>query len=193
MAVAKLRNVRLLFPKMWSPNEKGKYLCGVLVAKDSPAYAELMRAIKEAWIAGRQKFGGQSFCENPTLAQIFNRAYIKSDGGLDSKGNPVPEYYAGSIGFTANARKPVAVIDVTGSPVQEGDARVYDGQRANVSLDISPVCKDNNPCIGRYVRSVMVLSGGEKIDTGFSDNVSAVDEWADEIQPGADAFGEVPF
>ena len=38
MAVAKLRNVRLLFPKMWSPNEKGKYLCGVLVAKDSPAY-----------------------------------------------------------------------------------------------------------------------------------------------------------
>ena len=178
---------------MWSPNEKGKYLCGVLVAKDSPAYAELMRAIKEAWIAGRQKFGGQSFCENPTLAQIFNRAYIKSDGGLDSKGNPVPEYYAGSIGFTGNSRKPIAVIDVTGAPVQEGDARVYDGQLANVSLDISPVCKDNNHCIGRYVRSVMLLSGGERIDTGYGDNVSAQDEWADEIQPGADAFGEVPF
>ena len=107
MAVAKLLNIRLLFPKMWSPDENGKYLCGVLVAKDSPAYAELMRAIKEAWIAGRQKFGGTSFCENPTLAQIFNRAYIKSDGGLDSKGNPVPEYYAGSIGFTANARKQI--------------------------------------------------------------------------------------
>ena len=193
MAVAKLRNVRLLFPKMWSPNEKGKYLCGVLVAKDSPAYAELMRAIKEAWTAGRQKFGGQSFCENPTLAQIYNRSYIKADGGLDSKGNPVPEYYAGCIGFTGNSRKPIGVIDVTGAPVQEGDARVYDGQIANVSMDISPVCKDNNPCIGRYVRSVMVLSGGERIDTGFGDNVSAVDEWADEIKPGADAFGEIPF
>ena len=46
MAVAKLRNVRLIFPKMWSPNDKGKYLCGVLIEKDSPAYTELMRAIK---------------------------------------------------------------------------------------------------------------------------------------------------
>ena len=193
MAVAKLRNVRLLFPKMWSPNDKGKYLCGVLIAKGSPAYAELMRAIKEAWTAGRQKFGGTFFCENPTLAQIYNRAYIKADGGLDSKGNPVPEYYAGCIGFTGNSLKPIAVIDVTGAPVQEGDARVYDGQLANVSMDISPVCKGNNPCIGRYVRSVMVLSGGEPIDTGYGDTVSALDEWADEIQPGDDAFSAVPF
>ena len=193
MAVAKLRNVRLLFPKMWSPNDKGKYLCGVLIAKDSPAYAELMRAIKEAWTAGRQKFGGTSYCENPTLAQIYNRAYIKADGGLDSKGNPVPEYYAGCIGFTGNSRKPIAVIDVTGTPVQEGDARVYDGQLANVSMDIVPVCKDNNPCIGRYVRAVMVLSGGERIDTGYGDTVSALDEWADEIQTGEDAFSAIPF
>ena len=136
MAVAKLRNVRLIFPKMWSPNDKGKYLCGVLIEKDSPAYTELMRAIKEAWAAGRQKFGGTSFCENPTLAQVMNRAYLKADGGLDSKGNPVPEYYAGCIGFTGNSRKPIPVIDVTGAPVAEGDQRVYDGQRANVSVDI---------------------------------------------------------
>ena len=193
MAVAKLINVRLLFPKMWRQTDKGKYLCGVLIAKDSPAYVELMRAIKEAWTAGRHKFGGTAFCENPTLAQIYNRAYIKSDGGLDSKGNPVPEYYAGCIGFTGNSNKPIAVIDVTGAPVQEGDARVYDGQFANVSLDISPVCGDNNHCIGRYVRSVMVLSGGERIDTGYGNTVSALDEWADEIQPGYDAFSGVPF
>lgn len=193
MAVAKLKNVRLLFPKMWTPNDKGKYLCGILIAKDSPAYAELMRAIKEAWTAGRQKFGGQSFCENPTLAQIFNRAYIKVEGGLDSKGNPVPEYYQGCIGFTGNSKKPIPVIDVTGSPVQEGDARVYDGQLANVSLDISPVCTESNSCIGRYIRAVMILSNGERIDTGSNSVVSAQDEWAYEIQPGADAFGEIPF
>lgn len=193
MAVAKLRNVRLLFQKMWSPDGDGKYRCGVLIAKDSPAYADLMRAVKEAWTAGRQKFGGQSFCESPTLAQIYNRAYIKADGGLDSRGNPVPDYYAGCIGFTGNSSRPIAVIDVTGAPVQEGDARVYDGQLANVSLDIVPVCKDNNPCIGRYVRSVMVLSGGKRIDTGYGIAVSALDEWADEIQTEADAFSEIPF
>jgi hypothetical protein len=40
----------------------------------------------------------------------------------------------------------------------------------------------------------MILSGGERIDTGFGDNVSAQDEWASEIQPGADAFGDIaPF
>ena len=71
MAVAKLRNVRLLFTRMRSPNEKGKYLCGVLVAKDSPAYAELMRAIKEAWIAGRQKFVLASFANCEEADQIF--------------------------------------------------------------------------------------------------------------------------
>ena len=191
MAVAKLRNVRLLFPKMWTPNDKGKYLCGILIPVDSPAYKELLRAIAEAWKAGREKHGASSFCENPTLAQIYSRAYIKSDGGLDSKGNPVPDYYAGCIGFTANSRKPCSVIDVTGAHVAEGDARVYDGQLANVSLDISPVKKDNNPCIGRYLRSIMVLGGGERIDTGFSDD--GADDWKDDVQADADAFGDLSF
>ena len=189
MAIAKLKNVRIVLPRMFEPNDKGKYLCGVLVRKDSPAYQELMRAIAEAWRAGRDKFGGDSFCQNPTIPQIMNRAYMKAEGGLDSKGNPVPDYYAGCVGFTANARKPVAVIDVSGAPISAGDARVYDGQNAHVSLDISPVKKDNNPCIGRYLRSIMILSGGERIDTGFSDQIDAASEWRDEIDTtGSDAF-----
>ena len=191
MAIAKLRKVRIIFPRLWTPNDKGKYLCNVLIPKDSPAYQEIMRAMKEAWAAGRDKFGADSFCQNPTMAQLLNRAYVKVEGGLDSKGNPVPEYYAGCIGFCANARKPVPVIDAGGNPVADGDSRVYDGQIANVSLDISAVKKDNNPCLGRYLRSVMILSGGDKIDTGYSDQIDAASEWADEITP--DAFDCVPF
>ncbi len=195
MAVAKLMNVRIVFPRMWTPfDDGGKYTCAFLIEKDSQAYAAFMSAVKEAWTAGRQKFGAQSFCENPTLAQVYNRAYVKVDGGLDSRGNPVPEYYAGCIGFNGNSTKPIPVIDVTGAPVSEGDQRVYDGQRAHVSLDILATCRDNNPCIGRYIRSVMILSGGERIDTGRGGFVSAQDEWASEIQPGADAFGDIaPF
>lgn len=195
MAVARLMNVRLIFPKMWTPNDKGKYLCGILIPLNSPAYGALMAAIKEAWADGRQKHGGKAFCENPTLAQVYNRAYIKAEGMLDSQGNTAPSYYAGCIGFTANAHKAVPVIDVTGALVPEGDNRVYDGVLANVSLDISPVNKANNPCIGRYLRSVMILNGGDRIDTGSGGSVSAQDEWADIIQPGGtDAFGEVaPF
>ena len=168
MAIAKLRKVRIIFPRLWTPNDKGKYLCNVLIQKDSPAYQEIMRAMKEAWAAGRDKFGADSFCQNPTMAQFLNRAYVKVEGGLDSKGNPVPDYYAGCIGFCANARKPVPVIDAGGNPVSEGDSRVYDGQFATVSL-----------------------AGGDKSDTGYSDQIDAASEWADEITP--DAFDCVPF
>lgn len=192
MAIAKLKNVRILFPKMWTPNDRGKYLCGILIKKDSPAYKELMRAIGEAWAAGRAKYGKDSFCENPTLAQFMNRAYIKVDGGLDSKGNPVPEYYAGCIGFTGNSRQPVPVIDTTGTTVTEGDTRVYDGQNAHVSLDISPVKKDNNPCIGRYLRSIMILSDGEHIDTGNGGSFNVSNEWVDEISTSSDPY-DMPF
>lgn len=181
MAIAKLKNVRIIFPRMWTPNEKGKYTCGILIEKDSPAYKELMRAINEAWSVGRSRYGKDSFCENPTVAQLFNRAYIKVDGGLDSKGNPVPEYYAGCIGFTANARSQVPTIDASGAQVFEGDARVYDGQNAHVSLDIAPVKKDNNPCIGRYLRSILILGDGEHINTGKGGAFNIQSEWADEI------------
>lgn len=86
MAIAKLRRVRIIFPRLWTPNDKGKYLCNVLIQKDSPAYQEIMRAMKEAWTAGRDKFGADSFCQNPTMAQLLNRAYVKFEGGLDSRG-----------------------------------------------------------------------------------------------------------
>lgn len=197
MAVAKLVNVRIIYTRMlFSAKDGEKYLCTVLIEKDSQAYQALMAALKDAWAAGRQTHGAKAFCENPTLAQVFNRSYIKCDGGLDSKGNPVPEYYAGCIGFTANSRSPVPVIDITGAPVLEGDSRVYDGVRAHVSVDVSPVCRENNPCIGRYLRAVMVLGDGDRIDTGSGGVVSAQDEFSDLIQHGAgtDAFGEVaPF
>lgn len=197
MAVARLVNVRIIYTRMlFSPKDGEKYLCTILIEKNSDAYKVLMGALKEAWAAGRQKNGAKAFCENPTLPQVFNRAYIKEDGGLDSKGNPVPEYYAGCIGFAANSRAPVPVIDITGAPVLEGDSRVYDGVRAHVSVDIAAVCKENNPCIGRYLRAVMVLGNGDRIDTGSGGVVSAQDEFSDLIQhgEGTDAFGEVaPF
>lgn len=185
MAVAKLKNVRIVYPKMFSPNEKGKYTVGLLIKTDSDAYKEFMRAVAEAWKAGRDKYGAQQFCQNPTRAQVLNRAYCKEGGGLDSKGNQVPEFYEGCIGFTANSRQPVQVIDKRGMPIKDGDARVYDGQVAHVSLDVSAVYQEGNPCIGRYLRCVMIADGGEHIDTGSNRSIDAAAEFADEIDPNA--------
>lgn len=200
MAVAKLKNVRIVYPKMFTPNERGKYTVGVLIRQDSDAYKEFMRAVSEAWKAGRDKFGAQQFCPNPTRAQVFNRAYCKEGGGLDSKGNPVPEWYDGCIGFTANSKTPAQVIDRRGLPVKDGDAAIYDGQIAHVSIDVQPVYKEGNPCIGRYLRCIMIVGGGERIETGSSGEINAAAEFAEDIDPNApaddagfDAFAEVPY
>lgn len=200
MAVAKLKNVRIVFPRMFTPNERGKYTAGVLIRQDSDAYKSFMTAVSEAWKAGRDKYGAQQFCPNPTRAQVLNRAYCKESGGLDSKGNPVPSYYDGCIGFTVNSKDPAQVIDKRGLPVKDGDARVYDGQFAHVSVDIQPVYKEGNPCIGRYLRCVMILDGGERIETGSGGAIDAASEFAEDIDPNApagndgfDAFDQVPF
>ena len=199
MAVAKLRNVRIVYPKMFTPNERGKYTCGLLIQKDSDAYKAFMKAVADAWKAGREKYGAQQFCENPTRAQVFSRAYCKEDGGLDNKGNPVPEWYAGSIGFTANAKAPVQVIDKRGLPVHDGDASIFDGQIAHVSIDVQPVYKEGNPCIGRYLRCIMIVGGGERIETGSAGEINAAAEFAEDIDPNADtadsfdAFADVPY
>lgn len=184
---------------MFTPNERGKYTCGLLIQKDSEAYKAFMKAVSEAWKAGREKYGAQQFCENPTRAQVFNRAYCKEDGGLDSKGNPVPEWYSGAIGFTANAKTPVQVIDKRGLPVHDGDANIFDGQIAHVSIDVQPVYKEGNPCIGRYLRCIMIVGGGERIETGSAEEINAAAEFAEDIDPNADtadsfdAFADVPY
>ena len=200
MAVAKLKNVRIVYPRMFTPNEKGKYTVGVLIRTDSDAYKILMKAVGEAWKAGREKHGAQQFCENPTRAQVMNRAYCKEGGGLDSKGNPVPEWYDGCIGFTANSREPVQVIDRRGLPVKEGDPSIFDGQVAHVSIDVQPVYKEGNPCIGRYLRCIMIVGGGERIETGSGGEINAAAEFAEDIDPNApteqdafDAFCDVPY
>lgn len=201
MAVAKLRNVQIIFPKLFEANDNGKYTVGVLIKTDSEAYKEFMRATAEAWKAGREKFGQQQFCQNPTRAQVFNRAYVKEGGGLDSQGKPVPEYYDGCIGFTCNSKKPVQVIDKRGVPVHEGDASIFDGQLAHVSIDVVPVYQQGNPCVGRYLRCVMIVGGGSRIETGSSRDIDARSEFADDIDTSAaptdddgyDAFANIPY
>lgn len=201
MAVAKLKDVRIIFPRMFTPtNERGKYTVGVLIRQNSEAYKSFMGAVAEAWKAGRDKFGAQQFCQNPTRAQVLNRSYCKESGGLDSKGNPVPDYYEGCIGFTVNSKDPIQAIDIRGLPVKEGDQRIYDGQLAHVSIDVVPLYKEGNPCIGRYARCVMILDGGERIETGSAGAIDAASEFADEIDPNAqvgdaafDAFDQIPY
>ena len=202
MAIAKLRNVQIIFPKFFESNDNGKFTVGVLIKTDSEAYKEFMKAVAEAWKAGREKFGQQQFCPNPTRAQVFNRAYVKEGGGLDSQGRAVPEYYEGCIGFTCNSKKPVQVIDKRGLPVKDGDASIYDGQLAHVSIDVVPVYQQGNPCVGRYLRCVMIVGGGERIDTGSGRDVDARNEFAEDIDTSAapadgndgfDAFADVPY
>lgn len=198
MAFAKLKNVKLVYPRFYEPNEDGKYSVVVMIPRGSEAEKAFQAALLSAWSAGRDKFGDKKYCQNPTGAQLYAKAYIKIAGGLDSKGNPIPDWYDGHIGFNASSKKAVPVIDKTGAPIAKGDARLFSGALANVTLDVAPVEGSGNYCIGRYLRCVMVIDGGEPMAIGDSAPINAASDFADEIEsaPGNpasvfDAFDDV--
>lgn len=201
MAFAKLKNITLVFPRFFEANDDGKYSTIVLIPKGSEAEKAFQAALMAAWAAGREKFGDKKYCQNPSGAQVYAKAYIKLPGGLDSKGNPNHDWYDGHIGFNASSRKPVPVIDKTGAPVSKDDPRLYNGTRANITLDISPVEGSGNYCIGRYLRCVMVLDGGEQMQIGDSKPINAASDFAEDIESdgagfsGADfnAFDSIPY
>lgn len=200
MAFVKLKNVRLVYPRFFEPNEDGKYSVVVLVPQGSEAAKALQAALMDAWSAGRAKFGAAKYCENPTGTQIYARSYIKTAGGLDTKGNPVPDWYEGFIGFNASTKKPVPVIDRTGAPVVKGSPLVYSGAQAMVTVDVAPVEGGGNFCIGRYLRCVMMLEGGDPISVDGAAPISATSDFADDIDTTAgtsaadyDAFDQIPW
>lgn len=178
----KLRDVKITFPHLGCPDRFGKYSATVLVPKKSQAEAKLYAALADAWAKGTDAFGKSLFEQNPTRIRLEKAAYLQIGGSVDSKGKPLPSWKDDFICFGLGTDKPPVVVDGNLEPMDANSAEIYDGQNVNISFDLVPFSnpESHNMGFSKYIRSVVILGGGERISTqsgGFSD---IVEEWGDE-------------
>jgi hypothetical protein len=178
----KLRNVRITYPHVGVPDRYGKYSVGVLIKKGTPAHELFMAQLREAWSAAADSFGKAVFEPNPTTARLLHAAYVKDGDGVDSKGKALPEWTRGCMYFGVSSQKPAVVVDGNLEPVSPSDPDLlYTGQLCHVSLDLVPFnnLESHNAGFSRYLRSIVVLGGGEKIVTQPGAFTDAVEEWSE--------------
>lgn len=179
--VAKLRDVRMIYPHIGVPDRWGTYSIGVLIEKGSAAHNLLLQCLREAWADGSDRLGKALFEPNPTNARLYRSAYIKDGDGEDSKGRPLPEWMRGHLCFGIKSKDPCPIVDGNFDPVSGNDPDlVYNGQRCHVSLDIVAFnnAESHNSGLSRYLRSVVVLGGGERIVTQPGAFTDIVEEWS---------------
>lgn len=179
----KLRNVRITFPHIGAPDKWGKFSVGVLVKKGSPAHDMLLQKLREAWAAGADNYGRSMFEPNPTNARLLRAAYIKDGDGEDAKGRPLPDWMRGCLAFGTASSKPGCVVDANLEPISPNDPDLlYTGQLCHVSFDLVPFNnqESHNSGFSRYLRSVVVLGGGDHIATQQGQFTDPVEEWSEE-------------
>lgn len=178
--ILKLRDVRMVYPHLDEPDRWEKYSVGALVQQGSKAYADLLSALKDAWAEAADKFGRAQFESNPTESRLFRAAYIRVGGGEDSKGRPLPDWMRGYVAFGVQSRTPVPIVDANLEPIAVTPSNVYSGQACNISLDLVPFvnAESHNAGLSRYLRSVVVLGGGEAIATSAGQFTDIVEEWS---------------
>lgn len=180
--VVKLKNVRMVYPHLGEADKWGKFSVGALVPKGSAAYKALLAGLKDAWAEGADKYGKAQFESNPTESRLLRAAYVRVGGGEDSKGRPLPEWMEGYVQFGVQSQNAAPVVDGNLEPIVASDPSLcYSGQNCHISLDLVPFSnsESHNSGISRYLRSVVVLGGGEAIATSNGGFTDIVEEWGE--------------
>ena len=180
----RLRNVRIAYPRLFTPDEKtGKRSCLIMIPNDSEAAQAWRRGVSEAWRVAQDELSKASFPDNPSPALTRAMLGIKVAGEISPSGSVYPEEYAGHIVFTASSKRDISVCNNRGNAINATDEdSIYSGQIAHVAIELFPFKIPEKTGISRILQNVFIVGGGERIALGSgSHNLSAAEEWADEI------------
>lgn len=180
----RLRNVRIAYPRLFTPDEKtGKRSCLIMIPNDSEASQAWRRGVAEAWRVAQDELSKASFPDNPSPALTRAMLGIKVAGEISPSGSVYPEEYAGHIVFTASSKRDISVCNNRGNAINATDEdSIYSGQIAHVAIELFPFKIPEKTGISRILQNVFIVGGGERIALGSgSHNLSAAEEWADEI------------
>lgn len=180
----RLRNVRIAYPRLFTPDEKtGKRSCLIMIPNDSEAAQAWRRGVAEAWRVAQDEISKASFPDNPQPALTRAMLGIKVAGEISPSGSVYPDEYAGHIVFTASSKYDISVCNNRGNAINDTDEElIYSGQIAHVAIELFPFKRPEKTGISRILQNVFIVGGGERIALGSgSHNLSAAEEWADEI------------
>lgn len=180
----RLRNVRIAYPRLFTPDEKtGKRSCLIMIPNDSEAAQAWRRGVAEAWRVAQDELSKASFPDNPSPALTRAMLGIKVAGEISPSGSVYPDEYAGHIVFTASSKRDISVCNNRGNAINATDEElIYSGQIAHVAIELFPFKIPEKTGISRILQNVFIVGGGERIALGSgSHNLSAAEEWADEI------------
>lgn len=180
----RLRNVRIAYPRLFTPDEKtGKRSCLIMIPNDSEAAQAWRRGVAEAWRVAQDELSKASFPDNPQPALTRAMLGIKVAGEISPSGSVYPDEYAGHIVFTASSKYDISVCNNRGNAINATDEELlYSGQIAHVAIELFPFKRPEKTGISRILQNVFIVGGGERINLGSgSNNLSAAEEWADEI------------
>lgn len=180
----RLRNVRIAYPRLFTPDEKtGKRSCLIMIPNDSEAAQAWRRGVAEAWRVAQDELSKASFPDNPSPALTRAMLGIKVAGEISPSGSVYPEEYDGHIVFTASSKRDISVCNNRGNAINATDEdSIYSGQIAHVAIELFPFKIPEKTGISRILQNVFIVGGGERIALGSgSHNLSAAEEWADEI------------
>lgn len=195
----RLRNVRIAYPRLFTPDEKtGKRSCLIMIPNDSEAAQSWRRGVAEAWRVAQDELSKASFPDNPSPALTRAMLGIKVAGEISPSGSVYPEEYAGHIVFTASSKRDISVCNNRGNAINATDEElIYSGQIAHVAIELFPFKIPEKTGISRILQNVFIVGGGERIALGSgSNNLSAAEEWADEISESSsldDDAASFPF
>lgn len=175
-----LKNVRLAFPKLWTPEAidggKPNFGAALILPPDHPQLAEVkakMQAVaKEKWQA--------------KAVEVY-KGIEKSDKLALHDGDTKSQYdgFPGNFFISTNAQEsaPPTVIDQLRQPLGERSGKPYAGCYVNVSIDFW--AQDNNfgKRINAQLRGVQFLRDGDAFAAG---RPADSDEF-EEVTEGADA------
>lgn len=190
----RLRNVRIAYPRLFTPDEKtGKRSCLIMIPNDSEAAQAWRRGVAEAWRVAQDELSKASFPDNPSPALTRAMLGIKVAGEISPSGSVYPEEYEGHIVFTASSKRDISVCNNRGNAINATDEdSIYSGQIAHVAIELFPFKIPEKTGISRILQNVFIVGGGERIALGSgSHNLSAAEEWADEIsESSASSFDD---
>jgi len=163
----RIDDVRIVFPRIFTPDDNGKYSVGMLLPKDHPDLAVIKTAMQEA---AKKKWADKAGARYKACAAKDNLAL--HDGSTKDT-DKYPEY-EGMMYLNAYSKAmPTALVK--GKVVESGDA-FYSGAYANVIVNFWAQDDENRKGINCGLAGIQFLRDGERLGGG---KVASADEFED--------------
>ena len=174
--VIQLTNVRLSFPKLFQPDENGKYGAAFIIDPETTeGKAAFTAIVTEARRLAKAEYGSSIPAEMKALfedSQVMEIMYPKGPICIKDGNKTDYEEYAGKYYLNASnseARKPKVVKRVDGMFVEADADDLYSGCYVHATIALWAQNNEHGKKINANLRTVAKYKDGERLSGGTAD------------------------